>query len=114
MDLLEEHTAASSPRALCLGRSPQQALGTLQEALVPTAAQSAQRQNGQHVVAPAKTRPYHCRPRISVALKASSEASPWAQVRVPPAFPEAGPRKAANDGSRRGRALDSWLGLEGG
>lgn len=45
-----------------------------------------------------------------MALPALSEASPWAQVRVPPAFPEAGPRKAANDGSGRGRALDSVAG----
>lgn len=43
LDLLKEHVAPRSPGAPCLGRSLQQVLGVLQEALVPTAAQAAQR-----------------------------------------------------------------------
>lgn len=47
---------ARNPGAAGLGRSPQQGLGVAQEVLVPTTAQSAQRQDSQHVVPPAETR----------------------------------------------------------
>lgn len=51
-DLLKEHAVWGRPG---LVGCPQQALGVLQEILVPTAAESAQRQNGQDVVSPVET-----------------------------------------------------------
>ena len=56
LDLLEEHAAPGGPGDPGLGGSPQHGLSMAQEVLVPTAAQSAQCQDGQHVVPPAETR----------------------------------------------------------
>lgn len=98
-DLRKEHVA---PRGAGVAGA-QQVLGALQEAVVPPAAQAAQRQDGQHVLPPAETRALVGDPAPPGSPQAPGEGNPcwgWSE------------RGGGGAGAGQ-RSWRSWLAVEG-